>query len=242
MTIAQPELSLELGTDKTQLSVQRENIQFFNVDRDTVRIEITIFNQGDLLSPPTDLRLEVAPFGAFVPWQHVAFVNLPPIAPGESIDVSHDVVRPHIQPIGYFNNVPPQALITAVSPGDWERRDSARQNDLPPDFMDLLGRQNQHWAGNVNVFIGDKPVERHMSRALRIYPGRVNQAMFLVGSGNDAYAFEIKGLNPDWNATLFDPFDCITMRCDTVRCQPIPEGEWISTNGTQLVFVLIEPP
>src|SRR5438132_12963314 len=77
---------------------------------------------------------------------------------------------------------------------------------LAPDLSDLLGRSQPYWAGNINVFVGIHPVERHLARALRVYPGRTNLAMFLVGGPGrrDAYAFELVGLTPDWKAGLYD--------------------------------------
>src|SRR5438067_2103865 len=62
-----------------------------------------------------------------------------------------------------------------------------------------------HWAGNLNVFVGGRDVERHMAQALRVYPGRVNLAMFVVGSGAaDEYRFELNGDGTAWNARLFN--------------------------------------
>jgi len=34
---------------------------------------------------------------------------------------------------------------------------------LAPDLSDLLGRSQPYWAGNINVFIGIHPVERHLA-------------------------------------------------------------------------------
>src|SRR5207247_993575 len=73
---------------------------------------------------------------------------------------------------------------------------------LPADLLDLVGRNNPHWAGNLNIFLGGRPVERHLAQALRVYPGRTNLAMFVVGSGNDAYAFQLKGTGADWDTAL----------------------------------------
>jgi hypothetical protein len=68
--------------------------------------------------------------------------------------------------------------------------------------MDMVGQEQPHWAGNINVFVGGKAVERHVAKALRVYPGRMNMAMFIVGSFGkaDAYSFELVGLAPDWLA------------------------------------------
>src|SRR5206468_4495614 len=72
-------------------------------------------------------------------------------------------------------------------------RGLAGRPSLAPDLWDLLGRGQPHWAGNINVFVGARPVERHLARALRVYPGRTNLVMFMVGSPAmpDAFAFEL---------------------------------------------------
>ena len=49
-----------------------------------------------------------------------------------------------------------------------------------------------------------KAVERHMARALRVYPGKTNAAMFFVGDRKDGYKFELSGDVEDWQAELVD--------------------------------------
>jgi hypothetical protein len=60
----------------------------------------------------------------------------------------------------------------------------------------LLGRECPHWAGNIDVMIGLEAVERHMARALRIYPGRANLAMFMLGGGAQRYSMRIESDMP----------------------------------------------
>src|SRR5207253_6154558 len=143
---------------------------------------------------------------------------------------SAEVARPHPAPLGDFNRIPPKRLLTAVNFPERPSRQSgtgfvamlnlflrgrtarpsgldlAGRASLAPDLWDLLGRSQPYWAGNINVFVGIHPVERHLARSLRVYPGRTNLAMFIVGSPGrrDAFAFELVGLTPDWKASLYD--------------------------------------
>ena len=118
-----------------------------------------------------------------------------------------------------------------------------RGGSLAPDVFDLVGRGQPHWAGNINVFVGSQPVERHLARALRIYPGRTNLAMFLVGSAgrSDAYAFEMAGLAPNWEASLYDVSNSRSLVVNPADA-PIEEREWVEANGGLVVMVAIQPP
>jgi hypothetical protein len=117
------------------------------------------------------------------------------------------------------------------------------KTSLAPDLWDMVGRSQPHWAGNINVFIGREPVERHMAQALRIYPGRTNMAMFLVGDRGrwDAFAFELVGLNPDWKAVLYDATtnkSLVTNPADV----PIEEMQWVESNTGLMVMLATQPP
>lgn len=66
------------------------------------------------------------------------------------------------------------------------------------------GRKNRHWAGNINVYLGGKAVERHQARGLRIYPGIENWALFNIGSRKgQEYLFTFAGCGPGWETRLF---------------------------------------
>src|SRR5262249_52981078 len=144
-----------------------------------------VHNDGPDRSMPTSMRVESAPLGAFVPWQPLTTLSVPPILPGESRQVSTVVARPRPTPLGDVNRIPPKKLRTAVNSPDQpapqpaaglismlrllRRGQSARSvpgradadtTSLAPDLWDLLGRGQPYWAGNINVFIGSHPVER----------------------------------------------------------------------------------
>jgi hypothetical protein len=260
----------EIEAREAELSVERTDITFHDVAGDKVRIQVTVRNKGTGRSQPTPMTLESAPFGAFVPWQPLAKLTVPALEPGESREVSIDVARPRPTPLGDFNRVPPQKLLTALNAPDAAPEQSSRPNStglaaifnllrwgqrrgsstkdlaktlLAPDLWDMVGRGQPHWAGNLNVFIGREPVERHMSQALRIYPGRTNMAMFLVGDRGrkDAYAFELVGLNPNWKTMLYDATtnkNLVTNPADI----PIAEMEWVETNSGLMVMLATQPP
>lgn len=260
-----PELNVRSGY-KVELRVERTEILFCDLAGDRLRIQVTVRNVGEQQSQATVMRLESAPMGAFVPWRPLTRLMVPPLEPGESLDLSTEVPRPRPAPLGDFNRVPPKRLFTAVNAPDQPslpgtgvtsllnllRRgqasrttgnDPARTTSLAPDLWDLLGRGQPHWAGNINVFIGSRAVERHLARALRVYPGRSNLAMFLVGTPGrrDAFAFELVGLNPDWKAALYD----VTNRRDIAVDRsdvPIEETQWVETNGGLTVILATQPP
>ncbi len=161
--------------------------------------------------------------------------------------------------------MPPTTLLTAVNSSPDEtpqprtgvaglldllrRRDTVKNRDgtnrrpsLAPDLWELLGRDQPHWAGNINVFIGSKAVERHMAQALRIYPGRNNLAMFVVGSGErDAYAFDITGLAPDWTAALYDVANAKTLVVEASDTR-IKERQWMESAGAMMIMLMVRPP
>src|SRR3989442_12535234 len=100
---------------ETELRVERADISFRDLARDTVRIEIAVHNAGAHRSPLTPMRLESAPLGAFVPWQPLTQLLVPALEPGESRELTTEVARPHPAPLGDFNRVPPNRLLAAVN-------------------------------------------------------------------------------------------------------------------------------
>jgi hypothetical protein len=236
-----------------ELYVERSDISFSDVGRGIVRVRVTVHNRGKQASKPERLSIEAAPLGAFVPWQPLAEVVVPAIAPGSSADVTTEVRRRRVKPLGSFDSVPPRRLFTALLNPDEQGSSnrpsrgsfltqwmSSRVGGLPADLFDLLGRGNPHFAGNLNVFIGGKPVERHLAQALRIYPGRTNFAFFILGSGQDAYSLRTDGDGADWTM-LFDMTDCASL-IDRNTAGRLHESEWIETNATRMMVLTMSPP
>ncbi len=262
-----PELEVRSGYE-AELCVERADVSFQDLDQDRVRIEVTVHNAGAGRSRPTLMRLESAPFGAFVPWRPLTVLTVPALEPGESQELTAEVARPHPAPLGSFDRVPPKRLLTAVNSPDQppqargaglitmlnllRRKPSARPGAgraaargalLAPDLWELLGRGQPHWAGNINVFVGSRAVERHLAKALRVYPGRTNLAMFMVGDPRrpDAYAFELAGLSRDWKAALHDMTHSSTLLDDPSDGQ-IQERQWVESAGGLMVILTTQPP
>jgi hypothetical protein len=264
----QPHSEFETEFGEAELNVERTDITFHDLAGDKVLIQVTVCNTGTRSSAPTPMRLESAPLGAFVPWKPLAQLVVPALEPGESREMSIEVPRPRPAPLGDFNRVPPKNLLTAVnaaaeSPKEprqsfnsrladamrWRQKlFSARatavgKTSLAQDLWDLSGRGQPHWAGNINVFIGRKPVERHLSRALRIYPGRTNMAMFVVGEAGkrEAYSFELAGLSSGWKTVMYETTHNKNLLADPSDA-PIKETQWVEAAGSLMVMLATHPP
>ncbi len=236
----------------------REDIHFRDIAPGRVRIEITVRNEGDERSEPTLALIDAAPLGAFVSWQPLTLLRVPGIEPGGSAVLRTDVIRPRTAALGPPDRVPPRRLLTALGAADrepsressWARspllsrlvRSGASNPVLPADLFDLLGRGNPHFAGNLNVFIGTRAVERHLAQALRIYPGRTNMAMFVVGSGPDVYAFHLTGYGADWDAALFDMSRSESPAFSVRNGSPIALHQWVEVNGPCMMMLALCPP
>lgn len=262
-----PELEVHAGLEP-ELRVERTDIVFEDLAEDIVRIAVTVRNEGGGASKPTLMKLESAPLGAFVPWKPLGTLTVPALEPGESRELSLEVRRPRPVPLGDFDRVPPAKLLTAVNspeesptpPGQGFRTifnllgkgqpaartprvAPGRTVPLAPDLSDLLGRRNPYWAGNINVFIGSQPVERHRANALRVYPGCTNLAMFVVGMPHkgDAYAFELRGSASDWKAALYNMTSHRSLWLKGSE-KSIHETQWVESEHGLMVMLATEPP
>lgn len=263
-----PQVDLRSAQQTADLRVDPQDISFHDLPGDRVLIQVTVHNQASQTSQPTAMRLESAPLGAFVPWRPLGQLIVPALQPGESRQLSTEAKRSRPAALGEFDRVPPKRLLTAVNSADDEpeqqpgmplaalrslfgrqrttdpsAKDSARKSSVAPDLWDLLGRGQPHWAGNINVFIGAHAVERHVARALRIYPGKTNLAMFIVGDARkpDAYSFELNGLAADWNAALYNVTDNARLLSRS-EGTAIEETRWIESNGGLMVMLATQPP
>jgi hypothetical protein len=269
MTAKGNELELDIRSSlEADLVVDRTDISFEDLDGETVRIRVRVRNEGGRASKPTLMRLESAPFGAFVPWRPFAVLPVPPIEPGASGEVRIDGRRRPRAPLGNFGLIPPRTLLTAVSspdelppdqrgsgvnPGSLRRPGAAGlrisrfqppRRFLAADLWECVGSVQPHWAGNINVFVGARAVERHLARALRVYAGRPNLAAFFVGSPGkpDAYSFAFVGREPDWEASLHDATRTGTLPA-AASGKPIEELRWVeATQGQMLIVMKLHPP
>lgn len=232
-------------------SISRRDIEFFNLDPLQVAIQIKVTNTSTHPSPPATAVVQAAPFGAFVPWQPLIDLPIPPLAPGEVRFLRARAVAYRPQPLGSPDRVPPRRVLTALGFAGDSPREQAREtaeakpgaSNLPADLMQILGQEIPHWAGNINVLVGTRDVERHLARALRIYPGRVNMAWFFVGSGGrDAYAFRLQGTRTDWDARLFDMTDRRSLVVQVEEAPQIAPDQWIPSEGTRMMLLALRPP
>lgn len=253
-------LTEKAGPATAALEIRPEDIGFSSLGPDRVQIEITVRNAGCATSDQTPVHLQSAPLGAFLPWQPLTTLIAPPLAPGSDVTLRAEVQRQAARPLGDFEGLPPEALLTAVGgekptrPSDVGRkmRTYARRRQVPesgrdqgrlaPDIFELIGRPGAHWAGNINVYTGARAVERHLAKALRIYPGRTNYAQFFVGRMSDAYAFELEGHPLAEHAFLIEPARGSSLIHGTPRDETLRLGEWIEARRTMLVLLVIEVP
>jgi hypothetical protein len=222
------------------LVVEREEINFWNVSPERVAIEIPIHNRGDAISEPTVAVISAAPLGAFVKWRPLVTLRVPALLPGESHVLRTEAIRRFPAPLGDASKIPPHKLLTALAQDDERPPKAARQGQpvLPTDLFDLFGRGDVHYAGNLNVFVGGRDVERHLAKALRVYPGMLNFACFVVGSVRDDYSFRLVDAE-GWDANLF-PLGGpgLPTRPNT----PIPQGEWIVVPSVAVFMLKVFPP
>jgi hypothetical protein len=224
----------------SSLCVDRTDIEFYTRKDSQVAIAIRVRNLGEGRSRPTRAVVQAAPLGAFVPWQPLAQVRVPELDPGQEHVIRLEAKRPVPKPLGPPDRVPPRMLLTALGFGD-RRRSTPVGSGLPADLLELFGRPNPHWAGNLNIFVGDRPVERHLAQALRVYPGRTNLAIFMVGSKRDAYAFRLRCDQAGWQTELHDMTGRPTMMLDPAGT-PIATDEWIELSGMSPMVLALMPP
>jgi hypothetical protein len=263
MTSALLERPVAAPRQEAELRVRRADIVFRNVEPGRVRLSIKVSNVGETRSEPTPMVVQAAPLGAFVGWKDVTALLVPPIEPDSYVEVSADLTAPSpTRRLGDFARVPPRKLLTAVAGNDdSEERsttggmvgqlfarllgrtaESQPAQQLPDDPLQLLSRESVYWAGNINVLIGSKAVERHLAQALRIYPGKTNLAIFFVGDRRDEYQFALSGSGAGWNAALFDATDFPSLIMGRSSGRAIPQFEWILMDGCRVVVLAVCPP
>jgi hypothetical protein len=233
------------------LIVHPTDIQFSNTRPDQVEVRVTVHNTASERSPPTFARIDAAPLGAFVAWRPLAIARIPRLAPNESHVVRFEAQESRQRPLGSPDRVPPSRVLTALGQADDDqppRPMSVGTNSgtvtfgrLPADLFKLLGQGGVHFAGNLNIFIGGRAVERHMSKSLRVDPGKTNLAMFIVGSRPDAYAFDLQGPAAAWDAVLFNMTRSHSILPGGGESS-IPLRRWVEQTGHSLMILAIRPP
>lgn len=244
------------------LELERHDISLHSAKPALVNIDVVLSNRGARPTVPTLVRFQSAPLGAFVDWRPLAEVFVPAVAPGACHRICFEVDRPPTRALGDPANIPPAPLLTALGMGEPEPSHDPQllrmsrscsspsaigfqTAPLSSDIFELLGRGNPHWAGNLNVFVGARAVERHLARALRIYPGRTNMAFFVVGSGRDGYSFELRGGGAGWECALYNPqssLASLSLLASANDASWVEEGQWIEIARQSFMLLAIRPP
>ncbi len=229
-----------------RLVVRPQDIDFNDVGSGRVEIAVTVTNTGARQSRSSAVLIQSAVLGAFVDLRPLASLRISALEPGESATLRTMARRETPEPLGPPDRLPPARLLTALGFQDENARKSVGSTSgrpsLPPSPLDLLTGPSTYWAGNINVFVAGKAVERHMARALRIVPDRTNVAVFCVGGRPDSYRFELLGLGPDWDVAIMNPMQAVSVSRGLKDGSSIETGKWISLRGTSLVFLALRPP
>jgi hypothetical protein len=237
---------------RSDLRVDRTEIRFWNSSPDTVTIEFTVRNLGPGRSSATEALIQAAPLGAFVAWRDLGAVAVPALEPGQEIVLQ---ARAACDPLPAPTSPPTASLPrrierarlrTARDLFDRRRLEAASDpvslGTLPADPLRAVMSGSVHWAGNLNIFVGRTPTERHMAAALAVHPGRVNAAMFIVGTGPDAYRFHLEGEAAAWDAKLLSGFMPSRVRPDKVNEGLIQFDEWFPVPGHSPMMLWFKPP
>jgi hypothetical protein len=239
------------------LRVDRTDISFENINAAWLRINVRVTNDGPLPVLPSEMQLESAPLGAFLPWQPLLSVPVPLLMPRQSMVISGVASVPRPALLGQPRGVTPAQLLAALTApaealqdpetGPTPRDNRARRRRLrqsspgvAADPFALLGTGGVHWAGNIDVLMRQKAVERHLAQALRVYPGKTNLAMFFVGNRMDGYRFDLEGMADEWEAELLDMTGQASLRPN--GAPGLVQGEWIELHGCSMFFLVLRPP
>ena len=209
------------GTPRTPVpELSREGIRWTGgVGGKPLEVAMDFQNPGRSFSESVTARIDIAPFGAFVPGELLATAAVPSLPPGGRWTFRTAIASGDL-PGWAGERTLPRGL---PRPLRWEGPsvDPALQNrqsaiwswkSLPADdrgglrrFFDLRHaiKPGAHFIGNLNVFVTERPVERHMARAVKLKPGHPNVAMFCVGNRLPAeYRFQPAVCEAGWHMDL----------------------------------------
>lgn len=182
-------------TEPAALHFDRTDLTFQLDGPDVLDVSLQVRNPASLATPPQTGRIETAPFGAFLPWTPVKAFEVPPLSAGASTVVRLRVPRPGAGGAGE----PP----AGGDPDHLDLRSLPRPAELLRRIVAGGVRSpSVGLAGNVNVHVGPKSVERHLSGRFPVLPGRLNVADFRIGRGVDAYRLEFGGTAASWEWVL----------------------------------------
>jgi hypothetical protein len=177
--------------------IQRQGIRWSGgVGRRNLVIELDFENRSAETTCASSASVQIARFGAFVPWSPLTAVHVPPIPPE-----GHRTVTAIVDPDDARGMDVPGlgARSASIAPRRgplgalWRRLVAAAMGEAT----------DTHFVGNLNVLVGgSKPVERHVTR-LKLDRQRTNLAVFHVGDGRlDEYTFSFEAGAPGWTVEI----------------------------------------
>ncbi|HYH69077.1 MAG TPA: hypothetical protein VD866_30565 [Urbifossiella sp.] len=222
-----------------RLALDRQDITFTTPRPGVLSVAVTVRNVGRAPTLPTPALLRSAPLGAFVPWTPLDTLVVPPLLPGRSTVLRGEYALPTPLALGGADRIPTNRALVALGLGEPDR---PRRPAAPAaDVMGVFGLGSLHWAGNINLFFPKVDVERHTAMALRVYPGRTNLAMFVVGTGPaDRYKLELSGTGTAWNPRLFDTLPQFAP-AEAARHDPLTDDRWHRLSSGMLVLTVDVP-
>jgi hypothetical protein len=188
-----------------------------------LEVAIDFRNPGHTFSQPASARIDIAPFGAFVPGELLATAAVPSLPPGGAWTFRTAVASDDLPSWAARGTSPP------ATPPRWERPSvdpaiETRKGALwswkampTPDTAEDGGtrgrsrlrwrsllRSDTHFVGNLNVFVSARrPVERHMARAVKLMAGKPNLGMFSIGDKRQAeYRFHPDVCEAGWSMEI----------------------------------------
>ncbi len=224
-----------------RLDLDREDISFTTPRPGVLSVAVTVRNVGRAPTLPTPALLRSAPLGAFVPWAPLDTIVIPPLLPGRSTVLRGEYALPTPVALGGADRIPPSRALVALGLGEPDRPRRPAPRVAAPDALGVFGLGSLHWAGNINLFFPKVDVERHTAMALRVYPGRTNLAMFIVGTGPaDRYKLELTGTGTAWNPRLYDSFPNLAVM-EAARHDPLTDGRWHRLSSGVLMLAVDVP-
>ncbi len=240
-TTAQAPVRSASSAEFARLVLDREDITFTTPRPGVLSVAVHVRNTGPGLTRATPALLRSAPLGAFVPWEPLDTLIVPPLAPGRSTVLRGEYAVPRPVALGSADRIPPDRALVALGLGEPDRPERRRPRTPAADVMGVFNLGSLHWAGNINLFFPRADVERHQALAIRMHPGRTNLAMFIVGTGgDDRYQLEFSGSGMAWNPKLYDTLPFLPV-VDGTKRDPLAEGRWHAL-ATGMLALTVEPP
>jgi hypothetical protein len=154
-------------------------------------IELVFENPAHRPSRKVIAHLEVAAFGAHLPWKPLTRVQVPPVPPWGRVRVGAAGAASALA-----------SLVSLIGPGGPGGLPPAGKDQGLRDFFPL--GSSPHFVGNLNVYVTrSQPVERHVGHLVGLRPGCSNLAYFMVGDGRrDRYSFSVGSSDTGWALRL----------------------------------------